>query len=175
MGPPRPKYPLARLSPAKEGLVAFAIDRASVMDCDIAPMLVNLDALTQDRDTAIRYEGLVTFFFTGWDDDPRETADIPEIRAYFEALTEAWPYWLHYIEKVGDTFGHVLRLLCAGHYIQVQPGLVAWDFDDLLEVQACLGRLFTGMNALHDTLGLPEAMNERISQEVAQMIENALE
>ncbi|NCC23461.1 MAG: hypothetical protein EOM26_13575 [Alphaproteobacteria bacterium] len=45
----------------------------------------------------------------------------------------------------------------------------------LREVQACLGGLFAGMNALYDTLGLPAAMNERISQEVAQLIENALE
>jgi hypothetical protein len=31
------------------------------------------------------------------------------------------------------------------------------------------------MNELHDRLGLPEALNERISQEVAQLIESALQ
>ena len=34
--------------------------------------------------------------------------------------------------------------------------------------------LFEHMNELHDRLGLPEELNERISQEVAQLIECSL-
>ena len=35
--------------------------------------------------------------------DPRELSEIPEVRTYFRALTDAWPYWWHTIEKVGET------------------------------------------------------------------------
>ena len=73
----------------------------------------------------------MTFFFSGYDDDPRETAEIPEIRAWFSELTGEFPYWLHFIEKEGDTMFHVLRLLCAGHVERFEGGMVGWRFDDM--------------------------------------------
>jgi hypothetical protein len=69
----------------------------------------------------------------------------------------------------------VLRLLCRGHVEQVADGLVGWCFDDLEEIQHQLLRLFTGMNVLYDRLELPESMNQRISEEVAQLIECMLQ
>ncbi|WP_242471051.1 hypothetical protein [Thiocystis violacea] len=114
------------------------------------------------------------FCFEGWDTDPRETAEIPEIRAYFETLTAAWPYWWPYIEKVGDTFPHVLRRLCGGRIESIQPGLVGWRFEDLGEVSQTVMWLFTGMNRLYGDLDLPEQNNERISEEIAELLRSTL-
>lgn len=166
-----PKYPLARLSPAKDDILIIAVTRESVMTADIAPMLEKLTSLSSTREAALQWEGTLTFVFEGWDDDPRETAEIPEIRAYFAALTEAWPHWLHFAEKVGDTIPHVLRLLCRGRYERPRPGLVGWRFADFDEIKRVLSRLFCGQNAMYERLALPEEINERIAQEIAQRIE----
>lgn len=170
----RPKYPMARLSPAKDGLLVYAITRESVIARDIAPLLDKLRPLSQSRELALRYEGHIAFYFEGWEHDPREIAAIPEIRAYFAALTEAWPYWLHFIEKVGETFSQLLCLLCRGEYVAVRDGMACWSFADLNEVQNLVLRLFADMNGLYETLDLPEALNERISQEIAQLLECSL-
>jgi hypothetical protein len=170
-----PKYPLARLSPAKDDILIIAITRESVMTGDIAPMLEKLNPLSSTREAALKWEGTLTFVFEGWDDDPRETAEIPEIRTYFAALTEAWPHWLHFGEKVGDTIPHVLRLLCRGRYERPRPGLVGWRFDGFDDIKRLLFRLYCGQNAMYDSLGLPEELNERISQEIAQLIESAFQ
>ena len=171
----RPRYPRARLSPAKDELLAIAVSHTSVIEGDVAPLVARLDALVASRAQALRWEGRVTFFFEGWDDDPRETAEIPEIRAYFARATEAAPYWLHLGEKTGDTLLHVLRLLTPGHREALREGLVGWRFDDLRAVMTCVTTLFNGMNALHERLGIDDAVNERITEEVAQLIENALQ
>jgi hypothetical protein len=55
------------------------------------------------------------------------------------------------------------------------PGIVGWQFEDLHDVTRLTLVLFEHMNKLHDRLGLPEALNERISQEVAQLIECSLQ
>ena len=170
-----PRYPLARLSPAKDGILIIAITRESVMAGDIAPMLEKLTTLSSTREAALQWEGTLTFVFEGWDNDPRETAEIPEIRAYFAALTEAWPHWLHFGEKVGDTLPHVLRLLCRGQYERPRPGLVGWRFEDFDEIKSLLSRLYRAQNAMYDRLALPEELNERVSQEVAQLIESAFQ
>jgi hypothetical protein len=166
------RYPRARLSPAKDELMVVTFPRAQVQACNPAPALQQLGFMIETPELAARWEGGLGFTFAGWDDDPRETSAIPAVRAYFAALTEAWPYWLHFAEKVGDTLPHVLRLLCRGHVEPVGAGLVAWRFADAEEVHALLMRLFTQQNALYERLGLPESMNGRISEEVAQLLES---
>jgi hypothetical protein len=168
------RYPLAHLSPAKDQLVAIAIMRESVVTRDIHPLLEKLSWLSSSREACIHWEGKLTFYFEGWDDDPRETAEIAEIRAFFQAVTAQWPYWLHFSEKVGDTVMHVLRLLGEGLFVRRESGVVTWAFDDMDEVAVQLLMLFSGQNALYDRFDLPESMNERISQEVAQLVENTL-
>jgi hypothetical protein len=69
---------------------------------------------------------------------------------------------------------HVLRLLGEGLFVRRESGVVTWAFDDINEVAVQLLMLFSGQNALYDRFDLPESMNERISQEVAQLVENTL-
>jgi len=70
---------------------------------------------------------------------------------------------------------HVLRLLCEGMYVGREPGMVTWAFDDVAEMQCQLQTLFTGQNKLYHRFDFPKEINERISQEVAQLIENTLQ
>lgn len=67
---------------------------------------------------------------------------------------------------------HVLRLLCRGRFERPQPDLVAWRFADFDDIKRVLSRLFCGQNAMYERLALPEEINERIAQEIAQLIEN---
>lgn len=168
------KYPLARLSPAKHELLVIDFPREQVVASNIAPMLEMLAPLAKSRENADQFEGRLTFYFSGWEEDPRETAEIPEIRSWFSDLSADFPYWLHFIEKEGDTLLHVLRLLCKGHIERIENGMVGWRFDDMKQLSATADTLFGYMNLLHERLKLPEEMSERISQEVAQVIENAL-
>ncbi len=171
--PGRPlRYPRARLSPAKDDRLLIEIARDEVEAGDIAPVLQQLEFMTETRELAERWEGRIAVVFNGWDDDPREVIEIPEVRRYFADLTEAWPYWLHFIEKVGDTLPRVLGLLCLGHRETIAPGLVGWAFDDLEEVRKQLLLLFLRQNALYERLGLSESMNQRITEEVAQLLES---
>lgn len=34
----------------------------------------------------------------GYDDDPRELSEIPEVRAFFAKFYEVWPHWLYFID-----------------------------------------------------------------------------
>ncbi len=76
---------------------------------------------------------------------------------------------------MGDTFFHILRLLCRGHRAAMRPGLVGWQFDDPEDLIRQVQLLLNHMNAMYDWLDLPEEMNERVSQEVFQLFENALQ
>jgi hypothetical protein len=36
------------------------------------------------------------FGIEGWDDDPHEIPTIPQIRQFYSAFHDAWPYWLYF-------------------------------------------------------------------------------
>jgi hypothetical protein len=164
------RHPKARLSPAKDRLIVIEFARGRVEAMDVSKALEQLRILTASADAATRSEGAVTFLFEGWDDDPRELAEIPEVRRWFQKLNAEYPYWLHVGEKVGDTVMRAMQLLCRGRCVRSRPGLVGWRFDDAHEFGRVLQTLFNGMNGLHERLGLPEAMNERITQEIGELL-----
>ena len=168
------RYPRARLSPAKDELVVVEFARRWVESGDISEILKTLAPMAATRENAELFEGRVTFYFSGWDDGPREEAEIPEIRAWFNKLTGDFPYWFHFVEKERDTLLFVLRLLCKGHVEHLTDRLVGWRFDDLKELSDKVLTLFGYMNQLHIKLLLPKEMNLRISEEVGQLIEVAL-
>ena len=43
------------------------------------------------------------FAVEGWDADPREIHMIPEIRRFYSAFHDAWPYWLYFCNLEVDT------------------------------------------------------------------------
>lgn len=53
--------------------------------------------------------------------------------------------------------------------------MVGWRFDDMPYLSATVETLFGYMNAMYQRLRLPEEMRRRVSQEVGQLIEGALE
>lgn len=85
-------------------------------------------------------EGAVTLVFHGYDDDPRELEAIPEVRAWFAKLFEAWPYWSFFASRIDQTVPLVLSLLLSG-----EPGMVGWCFD-LDELKPLLLELFGHQN-----------------------------
>ena len=40
--------------------------------------------------------GSLVFGVDGYDSDPRELHVIPEVRRFYAAFHEAWPYWLYF-------------------------------------------------------------------------------
>ena len=61
------------------------------------------------------------FCIEGWDDDPREIHSIPEVRRFYSAFHEAWPYWLFFCNLDVDTL-RAMVLCCL-------PSLTAMKVD----------------------------------------------
>ena len=170
------EYPKARFSPAKDQLIVLDFRRDEVERGDVRRVYGILTGFTATREAAEFAEGRLLFYFSGWDEDPREISDIPEIRRWFVRLTEMFPYWFHVVEKQGSTLSHVLMLLCRGQTERSSDtGMVAWRFADMDEVRDKVDGLLSAQTVLGEKLGVPSEMNARIGQEVAQFIRCSLE
>ena len=83
--------------------VVLLISRSEVEAGDIASVLFRLEVFVANREDAWRYRGQMALVVDGYNDDPRELVDIPEVRSLLQQLEAGWPYWAHFLNQVDDS------------------------------------------------------------------------
>ncbi|HOC53996.1 MAG TPA: hypothetical protein PKI20_00095 [Verrucomicrobiota bacterium] len=111
----------------------------------------------------------IVFCIEGYDDDPREIHSIPEVRRFYSAFHDAWPYWLYFSNlDVGTLKAMVFCCL---------PSLTAVNVDgrdavaitcDPLDILNFLKRDFVPMNQLCDRA---EMFEERVYERSKRVFE----
>ena len=63
-----------------------------------------MQVLTQllERDAATKFCEQLDAFSSGYESDPRELWEIPEVRAFVQKLDREFPYWCYFLSKLGD-------------------------------------------------------------------------
>ncbi len=144
-------------------LVIYQFSRSRVGACDFKHFLdlYAPEKLPTGRQLRELMNSL-TFVVEGFDDDPREIHSIPEVRRFYGAFRDAWPYWLYFCSL--ETEGLLMMVLCclpsmAALKVDAEPGVkVEYDRLELLEF---LRADFGPMNAMCERAGMFE---DRIRQ-----------
>lgn len=83
-------------TPLGATLIVFEIDRASILKKDTLFFTEFWDLPRIARARRLRdVFGKVHFHVSGYDNDDRGIVEIPEVRDYLRALTDAWPYFFY--------------------------------------------------------------------------------
>ncbi|GEP40910.1 hypothetical protein [Brevifollis gellanilyticus] len=92
-------------------IIFYQFSRSAVREGDFTDFLsrFELSALPRGRQLADMMNGLATFV-NGYDADVRELYAIPEVRAFYSRLVDAWPYWLYFGNL--DTEALMMVVLC---------------------------------------------------------------
>jgi hypothetical protein len=85
-------------------LIFYQFSRSKVEKCDFTHFLslYSPDKLPDGPRLKERMN-MMLFGIEGWDDDPREIHMVPEIRRFYSAFHDAWPYWLYFCNLDVDT------------------------------------------------------------------------
>lgn len=85
-------------------LIFYQFSREKVEQCDFSHFLglYAPDKLPEGR-ALQEMMNMMMFGIEGWDDDPREIHMVPEIRRFYTAFHDAWPYWLYFCNLDVDT------------------------------------------------------------------------
>ena len=162
--------PISRFSPIKDQQVIVICDSAAITAGDISGVLTALKSLSSDRSSAMSAEGAVTLVFHGYDNDPRELEAIPDVRAWFAQLFEAWPYWSFFASRIDQIVPLVLSLLLTSEAVASEPGMVGWCFD-LNELKPLLLEMFCHQNELIERLEISENVNVRVTHDFLEAVQ----
>ena len=100
------------------------------------------------------------FCIEGWDDDPSELHTIPEIRRFYSAFHEAWPYWLYFCNLEMDTL-RAMTMCClpSVNTMQVEGQIEVAVTCNPLDLLNFLKRDFVPMNLICERAGMFEKPN----------------
>jgi hypothetical protein len=157
-----------RLRPGVTEPVVLMFSRRQVEICNVDEPLQLLRRLTEDRQTAIDFCGRISLVVDGYNDDPRELFEVPQVRAYIRRLDQAWPYWFLFLSQADESIKLLESCLC--ETIEVVPGVTSIDLDQL---EHSLARHFTAMHRLRKDLDLPEEICEEVAEGIIGMFRNA--
>ena len=159
--------PRLDLRPAIAEPVYLIVRRAQVETGEAAQPLRWLRSLSSDPRAARAFMGRVRVIVEGYDDDPRELFEIPQVRAFVATLDDAWPYWFFFLSQ-DDSIKLIESCLC--ETIEVVPGVASFDFEQL---ERYLARHFTAFHRLCEAVNLPPETAEAVSEEIIRLFQNA--
>jgi hypothetical protein len=104
----------------------------------------------------------------GYNDDPRELFELPEVRVYIKRLDQEWRYWFFCLSQADES----IKLLesCLSETIEVVPGVTSIDLDQL---DQSLARHFAAMHRLSEELDLPKDACDEVAEGIISMFWNA--
>ena len=163
-----PDSPRLDLRPGVTEPVVLLISRREVEAGDLASVLSRLKPFLAAREDAWRYRGQMTLVVDGYDNDPRELVDIPEVRTLLRGLESSWPQWAYFFNQVDDSIKLLLSCVAGSRFLG--RGAVEMDAD---LVASALGRAFDGMNMVFDRFGFPEHELEAMSNGLVEVLQQA--
>lgn len=91
----------------KVSTALFIIDRADIEARQFESVVAALNFHIANRENLLKFFGRVEISIHGYDNDPRELYEIPEVKIYLKELNQLFPYWL--VLQIGS--GAWLRIL----------------------------------------------------------------
>jgi len=109
--------PRLDLRPGVTEPVVLMISRREVEAGDIASIVSRLKVFLATRKDAWLYRGQMTLIVAGYNNDPRELVDIPEVRTLLRQLETAWPYWAYFFNQVDDSIKLLLSCVAGSRFL----------------------------------------------------------
>jgi len=163
-----PQSPRLDLRPGVSEPVVLLISRREVEAGDLASVLSRPKVFLATREDAWLYRGQITLVVDGYNNDPRELVDIPEVRTLLRGLESSWPQWAYFFNQVDDSIKLLLSCVAGRRFLG--RGAVEMDAD---LVAAALGRAFGGMNMVFERFGFPEDELEKMSNGLVEVLQQA--
>ena len=142
------------------------IPQEAIQNCDTSEYVTLLHGITDSLQSFEAFQKYV-FLISGYDDDPRELYQIPEVVSFIKDLNSKLPFWLYFINTSDKKFfSWMIACLCQAMSLDQDDETIYADFNadaynDLIEYQ------FNNIVKLMSGLGMGESIQEKVLKELS--------
>jgi hypothetical protein len=149
---------------AADTKVIFEVPHDDILSGSTSTVLSALQGFLASRERMLGGRGRITLFFAGYDDDPRDVYDIPEIRRYAKALDDQFPYWFYFADPHCSTLKVLTLCLC--RVVKVAGG----STPDPEDFKHFLVSHIVALNQLCDTFALSNDIKLQLTDEALALL-----
>lgn len=135
--------------------------REDVESGSLQELLNTLSSLMSSKEAVLRFLGKVDFRIHGYDNDPRELFEIPEVCQFIRRLDEQFPYWFFFLTTETDAIKLFMFSLC--RITRVSPTATACNQEDFANF---INHHLAAMNYIFDTFNIDEERNIERNKEL---------
>ena len=143
------------------------ISQAAIQNCDTSEYVTLLHGITDSLKSFEAAFQKYVLLISGYDDNPRELYQIPEVVSFIKDLNSKLPFWLYFV-NTGDKrfFSWMIACLCQAMSLDQDEETIYADFNadaynDLIEYQ------FSNTLKLMSGLGMGESIQEKVLKELS--------
>ena len=142
--------------------IVLQISQENIKDCNTSEYVTLLHGATGTiQSFEVAFQRYV-FLISGYDDDPRELYQIPEVVSFIKDLNSKLPFWLYFVNTADKRFfSWMIACLCQAMSLDQDEETIYADFNadaynDLIEYQ------FSNIVKLMSGLGMGESIQEKV-------------
>jgi hypothetical protein len=150
----------------------YLIHQNDILACDFTGINDVINRLSRNKASLLKNRGTLEILISGYDEDPRESYEIPEIRHWFqESLKEGIP-WFYFLGEQANGMGiTVLLFSCCD--IEVKYKEAGNSYVEILnsnQVQGWLDSNFHNLNTFSEEREIPESVNREMSEKAVSLV-----
>jgi len=138
------------------------ISQEAIQNCDTSEYVTLLHGITGSLQSFEAAFQRYVFLISGYDDDPRELYQIPEVVSFIKDLNSKLPFWLYFVNTSDKKFfSWMIACLCQAMSLDQDEETIYADFNaeaynDLIEYQ------FSNIVKLMSGLEMGESIQEKV-------------
>ena len=147
--------------------IVLQISQENIKDCNTSEYVTLLHGATGTiQSFEVAFQRYV-FLISGYDDDPRELYQIPEVVSFIKDLNSKLPFWLYFVNTSDKRFfSWMIACLCQAMSLDQDEETIYADFNadaynDLIEYQ------FSNTLKLMTGLGMGESIQNKVLKELS--------
>lgn len=150
------------------GLVILDITRDKIEKMETGSLLERLLIFVDRVENVRLYKHSMTFQVSGYDNDPRELCEVPEVRRFFAAVTKEWPFFIWFLARKMGSVGLYFSLMCDVEVIRKNKKMMGMRLKDVEQVGNLLMDITARADKTFCALGIPDV-------DLAESIESAVQ
>ena len=142
--------------------IVLQISQEAIQNCDTSEYVTLLHGITGSLQSFEAAFQRYVFLISGYDDDPRELYQIPEVVSFIKDLNSKLPFWLYFVNTSDKRFfSWMIACLCRAMSLDQDEETIYADFNadaynDLIEYQ------FSNIVKLMSGLVIGESIQEKV-------------
>lgn len=149
------------------------IPKMDVLMEDFTNIKTLIDNITSDRGQLLQMRNSWEIFFMGYDDDPREIPDIPEVVNWIEQSVEVGIPWFYFMKATQDSLGLVTFMSCCGSdHDSDHPGRYNFERDRIL---AFIKKNLDNLADFVEQYDIPDEVGRAATDDIMGMVQSILQ